>query len=92
MFCNEDVCNDIDIRWRTTNPEHSLVGRPVLRREGDQAARTVVLGARKGDMVGDLEVEEEEVVERLTPYQEAAAGDVTKRGSRIQPMERRSLR
>ena len=82
---------------RITNPEHSLVGRPGLRMEGDQAAQTVVLGARKGDKVGDLEVveeeeEEEEEVERLTPCQEAAAGDVTKRGSRIQPMERRSLR
>ena len=59
--------------------------------EGDQAAQTVVLGARKGDMVGDLEVGEE-VVERLTPYQEAAAGDVTKRRNRIQPMGKRSLR
>ena len=56
---------------------------------------TVVLGLRKEDKVGELQVEGEgegEVVGRLTPYQGAVAGDVMRRRSRMQPMEKRSLR
>ena len=60
--------------------------------------QTVVLGLRKEDKVGELEVvEEEEVVEvevggRRTLYQGAAAVDDMRRRSRMEPMEKRSLR
>ena len=57
--------------------------------------QTVVLGLRKEDKVG--EEEEEEVVEvevggRRTLYQGAAAVDDMRRRSRMEPMEKRSLR
>ena len=54
--------------------------------------QTVVLGLRKEDKVGELEVvEEEEVVEvevggRRTLYQGAAAVDDMRRKSRMEPM------
>ena len=52
---------------------------------------TVVLGLRKEDKAGLLE-EEVVVAGRLTPYQGAGGGDVMRRRSRMQPMEKRSLR
>ena len=52
--------------------------------------QTVVLGLRKEDKAGLLE--EEVVGGRLTPYQGAGGGDVMRRRSRMQPMEKRSLR
>ena len=59
--------------------------------------QTVVLGLRKEDKVGELEVVEEAVVEvavggRRTLYQGAAAVDDMRRRSRMEPMEKRSLR
>ena len=59
--------------------------------------QTVVLGLRKEDKVGEEEEEEEEVVEvevggRRTLYQGAAAVDDMRRRSRMEPMEKRSLR
>ena len=55
--------------------------------------QTVVLGLRKEDKVGELEVvEEEEVGGRRTLYQGAAAVDDMRRRSRMEPMEKRSLR
>ena len=53
---------------------------------------TVVLGVRREDKVGELQAEEEVVAGRLTPYQGAGGGDVMRRRSRMQPMEKRSLR